>query len=103
MNNFYIGQDIVAIVDHSQGCFKKNDAFVALDISFTKCCNKPMVDVGIREKLEPNVEYYTECRCGSQLNDQNAICWFYSSCFAPLDDLVNIEELSEVLEFELIT
>ena len=101
MENFYIGQDIVAIVDHSQGCFKKDDIFSALDVDFTKCCNKPLVDIGIKEI--PALMYQGGCDCGAIEFTRSPVIWFYSKCFVPLDSLVNIEELTEILEFELIT
>lgn len=101
MNNFHIGQDIVAIVDHSQGCFKKDDVFIALDVSISRCCNEPLVDIGIREDGEA-VLYITNCTCGKDTVSNSHVSWFFSHCFAPLDSLVNIEELSEILNLELV-
>ena len=47
--------------------------------------------------------YQGECDCGAIEFTRSPVIWFYSKCFVPLDSLVNIEELTEILEFELIT
>jgi hypothetical protein len=45
--NFHIGQDVVAIVNHSAGFFKKDDTFNIHSLRISKCrCNEVIVDIG---------------------------------------------------------
>lgn len=97
-HNFYIGQDIVAIVNHSQNIFKKDDVFVVLDAKISECiCKKPIIDIGI--KVNNKKIICTTCRKGTTANGAH---WVNSRQFAPLDDITNIEELTEILKSPIL-
>ena len=93
--NFHIGQDVVALKDHSQGIFKKDDTFSIKGIILGNCmCNKILLDIGI--KTNCNTRTCRICEFESEIN--NFIAFFDSKLFAPLDELTDISELQEVLE-----
>ena len=90
--NWYIGQNIVAIVDHSKGKFKDGDSFVIKSLleGVCNCPNKKiLIDVGL-------VANGGKSKCIT-CNVVVSGCWFADSCFAPLDELCNISELTEIL------
>lgn len=96
MSNWYIGQEIVAIKDHSQGMFKKNDVFVINNLRTSYCkCGHILIDIGIFAIVSPT-NYCTTCDTLS--NTTSKIYWFNEVCFAPLDSFVNHEELNEIKE-----
>ena len=92
MKEFYVGQDIVSIINQSQGNFKKGEPFVVEGLKKGCCKNAPLlIDIGQRHCEE------IECLdCGTI--EKTNINWYCSSCFRPLDELTNIEELTNVLE-----
>ena len=48
MIDYTIGDDIVALIDHSQGKFKKGDVFTCKGIIGTFCkCKEYLIDIGI--------------------------------------------------------
>lgn len=79
---FYIGQQVVAIRNHSQGYFKKGQIFEVLDI-MKGCCH-----YAIRindEYLEEN--YIAECAaCKSQMFRKGYIFYTQDS-FAPVQEI----------------
>jgi hypothetical protein len=76
--NFFVGQEVVAIKDHSQGNFKKGDEFLIQDIK-NGCC-KLLIDVGIRTGKD-----FINCRCcGDRKPNDNYYC---SQCFSPIKKL----------------
>lgn len=91
--NWYIGQDIVAITDHSH--FKKGDTFVIRGLQSAQCsCGITEIDVGLRTFSD-----YINCSfCNTCLPMTSNIGWVHASRFAPLDSLVDISELIEHLE-----
>ncbi len=93
--NFHIRQDVVAIVNHSQGYFKENDTFKIKSLKINDCkCTYTLVDIGLY--ADKNI---LECPdCGFTSIKKDNTCWFASKCFAPLDELTDISELQEVLE-----
>lgn len=95
MENFYIGQDIVAICNHSQGRFKEGDIFPVKGLKQGCCKNTPLlIDIGLISN-----SMYNMCPCCNKIEreDDNSAAWYCSSLFKPLDSLVNISELTEVL------
>lgn len=98
--NWYIGQDIVAIRNHSQKAFKEGDLFTIISISKSKCskCGSYVVlDIGMNNTSP--VGKMVQCAESHGLIRVNeGIWWFSEECFAPLDSLVNISELTEILE-----
>ena len=89
MENFYIGQDVVAICNHPQGHFKDGDVFTTKGLK-QGCCSGILLDIG---KKSRNWNMCPSCH----YEDEDQISWFSSFRFKPLDSLVNIDELTEVL------
>lgn len=76
--NFFVGQEVVAIKDHSQGNFKKGNEFVILGIK-EDCCLITL-DVGIRTG-----KGFMNCRfCGNRKENDN---YYDSNCFSPKQEL----------------
>lgn len=101
MKEFYVGQDVVAIRDHSQGKFKEGEVFPIKGLK-NGCCEGSSLHIDIGVFRIGNI---AQCpRCYSIL--ESDIIWFNSISFRPLDELTNISELTEVLEnskpFEII-
>lgn len=93
--DFYIGQDIVAIKDHSQGVFKEGEVFTIKGLKGSYCkCKKVLIDIGIFSDA-----HTIKCNyCGNITIKDNSTAWFSERCFAPLDTLADISELTEHLE-----
>ena len=93
--NFHIGQDIVALKDHSQGAYKKDDVFTVKGLMESFCnCGGVLVDIGLTKK-----KYFMRCKkCMYRVENNTNSKWFMANNFAPLDSLTNIEELTQVLE-----
>lgn len=92
--NWYIGQDIVAVIDQPQGDFKIGDTFVIHGISYFPCnCRDVVLDIGIRRNGQQRC-----LACGQSEIDTNTIMWYSENRFAPLDTLADISELTEHLE-----
>jgi hypothetical protein len=91
---FYIGQDIVAIKDHSQGRFKEGDIHIvkALREGFCNCVSL-LIDIGVMDNI--SINRCTKCR--TTISDNKNTTWFGANYFKPLDELTNIDELKEVL------
>ena len=89
--NFFIGQEVVAIKDHSEGNFKKGNEFVILGIK-EDCCLITL-DVGIRTDKD-----FMKCVfCGNRkLNDN----YYGSNCFSPKQQLSELtyDELQKWLK-----
>ena len=51
--NWKIGKKIIAIKDHSQGVFKKDDIFTLIAITHSKCkCNVLYLDIGFSSEKQ---------------------------------------------------
>ena len=90
--NWYIGQPIVAIVNHSQKRFRKGDEFIVcgLKLSSCKCTPHTLIDISIRDYA------YTHTKCVDCNTDRPYDAHYHEDCFAPLD--TDISELTEILE-----
>ena len=92
--NWYIGQDIVAIRDHQQGNFKDGEVYCIKSLRESMCkCKTIWIDIGKTPTFE------TSCcmACDTTGIENKGVCWYAERYFAPLDTLVNISELTEVL------
>lgn len=91
--NWYIGQDIVAI--KTSGCkrIKEGQVYSIKSLRQSNCkCPDVLIDVGLK------VKGGTHCaRCRNNTTN-DGILWKKERLFAPLDSLVNIEELKEIAE-----
>jgi hypothetical protein len=88
--NWYIGQPIVAIRNHSQGAFRKNQEFKICGLRVCPCgCKSVNIDIGRRSG--------NEWLClASNYTEKTPVWWFNEGNFAPLDQ--DISELTEILE-----
>src|SRR5690606_41981352 len=86
---FYIGQEVVAIENHSQGRYKKGDHFRVLGLKLNRCCNHWVIDVGIKTNHS-----IMECICRVWFTDLSGIAWFSHEAFAPVqyNDTMTFEE-----------
>ena len=92
---FYIGQDVVSLINHGQCDLKKGDVKTIYGLK-QGCCNKVLLDVGI----EINKSRMSHCIiCGKDI-PSNGIGWISERAFKPLDELSDISELLEVLNKE---
>lgn len=90
--NWYIGQPIVAIRDHSTGAFKKGAEFIIKGLKQGKCTDcSVMIDVGIIGHCKNSI-----CLNCNNISLGDYSWWFNYTNFAPLD--VNISELTEILK-----
>lgn len=76
---FRIGQQVVAVRDHRQGCFKKGDVFTVLDVK--KHCCKEGVLIQIKCKTPARWDGESECNCCGYINTGIWFCQYY---FKPL-------------------
>lgn len=92
---FYVGQEVVAVIDHGMGKFKKGDKVKVTSI-FMGCCAWE-VTVGIFDS-----NFSSLCtKCGKKtsfLSKQEAP--FFASSFAPVTSTFQTIEYTEVLEKE---
>lgn len=57
---WYIGQPIVAIINHSQGVFKKGDEFIIRGLKTSPCnCKNVIIDIGFI--TNKTIQRYCEC------------------------------------------
>ena len=94
--NWYIGQEIVAIRNHSQGLFKKGDEFTIKGIKSGTCsCRVVFLDIGLMARTE-----YTTCVICWNTSVKGKEWWFHDFCFAPKEQVgdYSIEELLEEIE-----
>lgn len=91
--NWYIGQDIVAVMDHSQGRFKRGDEFKIRGLRVAPCgCGHIQIDIGLSDSSVVS----TECtRCWRKAKYTGAL-FYHEVCFAPLDPIK--EAISNLIE-----
>ena len=89
--NYTVGDEIVALRDHSQGIFKMGDTFICKGLYKEPCkCNTYLVDVGF--SFKPNT-----CRvCKSNYVE---VAGFKAHLFTKYDS-ISISEAYEVLQKE---
>lgn len=92
MIDYTIGDDIVALIDHSQGKFKKGDVFTCKGLKQSMCsCKIPLVDIGLISKTE-----FAFCNICKSKHKESYIYFFKATAFKKLD--FDISELTEILE-----
>lgn len=97
---FYVGQEIVAIRDHSQGAFKKGDEFKVTSIKKSLCgCNLWLVTIGILAPTKPA----TKCRRCGAITGYHVEWLFGTDNFAPKIEIGEFVSMKEVLQLELIS
>lgn len=99
MHNWYIGQTIVCIKTHSLGVVKEGEVFTIKDLRKSICkCTGIEINVGIICDGNSGDSYMIKCRdCNTSVIEDSPIYWFCESLFAPLDTLVDISEIEELL------
>jgi len=90
--NWCIGQGIVAVRDHAQGCFKKGDEGTIMSLK-ASCCTVPVIMQVTCMKVPVYFGPTTICpKCGTRHEGH----WANESYFAPLDEIeASISELVE--------
>jgi len=102
MCNFRIGQEVVAIRDHSLKFFMKGQIFTIIGLSEAKCfCGDALVNIGYRSSNTGQI-----CNdCGHVWQNVNGDTWFSHTAFAPLqtdsEEADMNEAIAEVMEREL--
>lgn len=94
--NWYIGQEIVAVKNHSHDYFKKGQEFVIIGLRKSPCsCGHTEINIGIA--APPQGTYCTKCK---QVDNEHTIFWFCESSFAPKLSLTESEEayIEEVIK-----
>jgi len=95
--DYTIGDDIVSIKSHSGGAHKENQTFVCKGLLPCECnCCEYKVNIG--KQSQNNAGDFVRCAgCGVRSIREDNIQWFNATSFKKLDTLVNISELTEVL------
>ena len=96
--NWHIGQDIVCIKNHSQGIVKKGETFIITGIK--KGCCKILIDIGyIVKDFEGSNLFQIPCdNCKKILFvGSDNTHWLNEELFAPLDTLIDISEIEEII------
>lgn len=101
--NFHIGQDVVTLLNHSCGCFKKDEVVNIKGLKISNCCGIVLVDIGIKCTVKEYPIYIDKCVCGFKEISKDSVWWFSEECFAPLDSITDISELKEILEQPIFT
>ena len=104
-NKFYIGQDVVCIKTHSKGIVKEGEVFTIKALSSCYCrCSNVRVDVGIKIPIRIGALVFCPvCLDTNKLSIADGAWWLDERLFKPLDSLVNIGELTEVLSEPLFS
>lgn len=95
--NWYIGQDIVAVRDHSAGHFKRGDEFKIMALKNCSCnCNQICIDIGRTHNLtSAHGQFYCKwCKATYPIVDK--IQWYLEECFQPLDPIK--DAISQLME-----
>jgi hypothetical protein len=98
--NWYIGQDIVAIRSHYDGFCKKGTVYTIRGLQSSPCrCNRIVIDIGASALSHIDVSLLACDKCGTRsIPNPSLIVWLGETFFAPLDNLVNMDEIKEVME-----
>jgi hypothetical protein len=79
--NWYIGQRVVAVKDHSQRLVLKNQEFIVLGVIVCRCGTKKL-DIGLRSNMDLQCGH---CRCGHKDYRSDKILWMSERLFAPIE------------------
>lgn len=94
---FYVGQEIVAIKDHSVKVFKKGEEYVVTGIE--KGCCVWLITIGISS----DKSVYSCKRCGGRFFKSNSECRFNAACFSPKIEIKEFISLAKLAEKTLET
>lgn len=91
--NWYIGQPIVAIKNHSGGRFKIGNEFIIRGLRSAPCgCTHVEIDIGLTQ-----IKAKTRCTvCYNAVVNNTGSGWYKEHSFAPLD--IDLSEIHEVLK-----
>jgi hypothetical protein len=96
---FYVGQQIIAIIGHSNGNYKKGDRFIVKDIKKNKCCGTWLIEININTK-----DKYKTIRCNICNNVRVNDDYYRAASFAPVEQLkYPLIKLTRVLENEPVS
>lgn len=91
---FKVGQQVIALKDHRQGFFKKDDVFTIIDIRV--CCthSPPVLNVGLKNRTK----FPSSCEiCDSYVDNENYL--YFDPChFAPIESQYKQITYYKVLE-----
>lgn len=102
--DYTIGDDIVAIKDHSKGLYKKGQIFVCKAMQIEPCkCKELTIDIGMVDerlmKESPN-SCILHCYICGEVTPYTHIIWLAATSFKKLD--FDISELTNILEKEKV-
>ena len=93
---FYVGQEVEAIRNHSQGCFKKGDRFIVSGYRYA-CCTM-VITIGIKKSRPLN-----QCVCGAISHSVSDEWEFAYYNFRALNPQFEAISFTKVLETELVS
>ena len=92
---FYVGQEIVAVRNHSEGLYKKGKKYIVMAIRKTCSCYWD-ISIGISTQRQ-----FCLCPiCGKDNIPTEGIQWHQHIAFAPITSTFQTIEYTEVLELE---
>ncbi len=88
---WYIGQDIVSVIDQPDGAFKEGQLFVVRKIRKCPCrCGTLQIYVGLHGNCRDKMCVHS----GKEYRENRAFrFWHNELFFMPLDDMVDISEM----------
>lgn len=89
-NNFKIGEPVVCIKTHPSGVIKENETYTCVDLKLSSCNCALLIKI---DKPMNFTKY--QCRKCREIRDFDG--YIDSGRFVPLDTLVNISELDDIL------
>lgn len=96
---FYVGQEVVAIKNHSLGDFKKGDCFRVTSIY--KVCCFTAITIGITpQQLGCHQTLMTCAKCGGDYRIYGE-CGYDATCFRPKLEISEFISMKEVASVEL--
>jgi hypothetical protein len=97
--DYTIGDEIVSIKTHSKGMHKEGQLFTVLALKKCECnCCEITVDIGKKRNLNVRIGESVQCAYCYAIFTNDDIMWFNANNFKKLDTLVDISELTEILE-----
>ena len=94
--NYTIGDDIVAVIDHSQGKFKEGNVFKCDGLRLEQCkCSGFLVNIGIKSKGRKS-----RCLDCGHREESDGTWWFKADSFRKLDHTF-AEEVTARIEEEI--
>jgi len=82
---FKVGKTVIAIKDHSQLYFLKDQKFVITEINKTPCCGALLIGIGIPQRHQ-NSHYNSNCKISYPNPSKIQETLFIAASFRLLDD-----------------